>query len=463
MKKILFLTIFFIGLLQSNALFASKTILPKTFKEKPHYAYFLDFFSSTDILVHQKAIDHISENWIESDEILLVDTLYFIKDHRIRRQLLKILEEKTTLKNRDSYNTWYATIWNKPATYNNDYFTFKAKLHSFIDHKFPKYFYQRAHQSLIRLDEVRWGGVRQDGIPPLRNPKMIAANDAKYLDDSNIIFGIEINGDFRAYPKRILAWHELFTDTVGNIPVAGVYCTLCGTVILYKTKHNGVHYNLGTSGFLYRSNKLMYDQKTQSLWSTTLGKPVIGPLANKNIQLEYLSVVTSTWGTWKKAHPNTKVLSINTGHKRNYDEGIAYKSYFATDKLMFNIPKLDYRLNNKDEVLVIKNPSVSDEIIAIASNFLKQNSIYYDKINQTPFVIFTDKSGAHRAYFNEALVFKKYYPHKHEVIDQKGITWEVHENYLRNKITNTKINRLHSYSAFWFGLQSQYPNLRLVK
>ena len=461
MKKILFLTIFSIALLQSNSLLAATKTT--SLKEKPHYAYFLDFFTSTDILVHQRAIDYIIENWTESDEILLVDTLYFVRDHRIRRQLHKILEEKTTLKTKDSYNNWYASIWNRPSAYTKNYFTFKAKLHSFIDPKFPKYFYQRAHQSIIRLDEVRWGGVHQDGIPPLRNPKMISANEVTYLADSNVVFGIEINGDFRAYPKRILAWHELFTDTVGNIPVAGVYCTLCGTVILYKTMHKGIHYNLGTSGFLYRSNKLMYDQKTQSLWSTTLGKPVIGPLVNKNIQLEYLSVVTSTWGAWKKAHPNTKVLSINTGHQRNYDEGVAYKNYFATDKLMFNIPKLDHRLNNKNEVLVIKAPLESDEVIAIASKFLKQNSIYYDKINQRSFVIFTDKSGAHRTYFNEGLIFKKYNSSKHEVVDQNGITWEVHENFLKNKTTSTKINRLHSYNAFWFGFQSQYPKARLVK
>jgi len=74
-----------------------------------------------------------------------------------------------------------------------------------------------------------WGGVRQDGIPPLRQPKMIDAKDATYLEDDNIIFGIEVNGDVRAYPKRILAWHEMFVDSVGGTNFAGVYCTLCGT------------------------------------------------------------------------------------------------------------------------------------------------------------------------------------------------------------------------------------------
>ena len=116
---------------------------------------------------------------------------------------------------------------------------------------------------------MRWGGVKQDGIPPLRQPNMVSAAEADYLQNDNVVFGIAINGDARAYPKRILAWHEMFIDNIGGIDFAGVYCTLCGAVILYKTRHEGIEHKLGTSGFLYRSNKLMYDQDTQSLWNTT--------------------------------------------------------------------------------------------------------------------------------------------------------------------------------------------------
>ena len=204
--------------------------------------------------------------------------------------------------------------------------------------RFDQYFRNRQSSARIRLDEVRWGGVLQDGIPPLRDPEMIPASQATYLEDGNIIFGIEINGDARAYPKRILAWHEMFTDTIGGVDIAGVYCTLCGTVIPYKTNSGGVDYKLGTSGFLYRSNKLMYDQATQSLWSTVRGEPVIGPLVDQGIALEHLSMVTTTWAEWLRRHPDTTVLSLNTGHRRDYGEGVAYQSYFAGDQLMFNTP-----------------------------------------------------------------------------------------------------------------------------
>jgi len=105
--------------------------------------------------------------------------------------------------------------------------------------------------------------------------------------------------------------------------------------ILYHTEHAGTVHELGTSGFLYRSNKLMYDRATQSLWSTLRGEPVIGPLVGQGIRLARGSVVTTTWGEWRRRHPHTSVLSIDTGHTRDYAEGAAYRDYFATDALMF--------------------------------------------------------------------------------------------------------------------------------
>ena len=122
-----------------------------------------------------------------------------------------------------------------------------------------------------RFDLMKYNGevLFKMGIPLLRNPTMIKASQASYLDDNDIVFGIEMNGDVCAYPKRILAWHDMFTDTIGGVDITGVYCTLCCMVIPFRSQHKGVKHVLGTSGFLYRSNKLMYDKATQSLWSTT--------------------------------------------------------------------------------------------------------------------------------------------------------------------------------------------------
>ena len=297
---------------------------------------FETLFESTSRRDTLLALNEIETNW---DNAYLVQAIEFIslsRDYPTSQKILEILKKHTGKEYGFGLSDWFYWIWNQPQNISSDYAQFKANLYKNIDPRFERYFIDRQNKALIRLDEIRWGGVVQDGIPPLRNPKMIAASQADYLDDDNVIFGIEINGDARAYPKRILAWHEMFVDKVGGVNIAGVYCTLCGTVIPYKTEFKGTNHALGTSGFLYRSNKLMYDQATQSLWNTLTGKPVVGPLINKGIELEHLSVVTTTWGEWKRRHPDTSVLSLKTGHRRDYGEGVAYQEYFATDNMMFN-------------------------------------------------------------------------------------------------------------------------------
>ena len=279
------------------------------------------------------------------------------------------------------------------------------------------------------------------------------------MGDDDIVFGIEVNGDVRAYPKRILAWHEMFTDTVGNVDVTGVYCTLCGTFILYDSVHAGVKHNLGTSGFLYRSNKLMYDAKTQSLWNTLKGEPVIGPLVGKNIQLDHRSVVTTTWGKWKKLHPNTKVVSLDTGYRRNYDEGVAYHDYFATDDLMFNTPYRDSRLANKQEVLALRFKGQFGTL-AINTDFLDRNPVYMGKLDQQPFVVITDESGANRVYDPGDLKFVK--RDINHVTDATGTKWKISEAKLIAS-DGRELKRLPYHRAFWFGWQAAFPETELIK
>lgn len=190
----------------------------------------------------------------------------------------------------------------------------------------------------IRLEEIVWGGVPAlNGIPSLDDPELVAAADAAYLKPDDLVFGVSINGDARAYPLRIMGWHEMFNDVVGGQPVALAYCTLCGSGILYDTSVEGQEepFVFGSSGLLYRSNKLMYDQQTKSLWNQFTGEPVTGELAHSGIQLKTLPVAITTWQAWQAANPATRVLSINTGFRRDYDSGVVYRDYFASPDLMF--------------------------------------------------------------------------------------------------------------------------------
>ncbi len=181
---------------------------------------------------------------------------------------------------------------------------------------------------------VSWGGVNIDArpydttdeicdcIPAADNPALSTATEATWLKDEDIVFGIEVNGVTRAYPRRIMEIREMVNDTLGGRDLAIPYCTLCGAAQAYFTDDlpDGVERPiLRTSGLLIRSNKVMYDIETYSVFDTFLGKAVTGPLAEKGVQLDQASVVTTSWGAWKAAHPDTTVLIEALALGRDYD------------------------------------------------------------------------------------------------------------------------------------------------
>jgi len=422
---------------------------------------FFELLVNDDPIQVNLHLKYIENNWNKNLVPMTIETLNYAQSSKVRNKLDELIKSVAPSSAHSDSNQLFQWAWNQDLTAPQGYADFKAELYSNIDHPFYGYFHDRQDLARIRLDEIRWGGVIQDGIPPLRNPEMISVQEADYLEDDNVVFGIEINGDVRAYPKRILAWHEMFTDTIGGVEIAGVYCTLCGTVIPYKTNHKGKQYTLGTSGFLYRSNKLMYDKDTQSLWSTTKGTPVVGPLVDKGIELEYESVVTTTWGEWKRRHPNTTVLSLNTGHRRDYGEGVAYNNYFSTDRLMFNTPFNDDRLANKREVLALRFPAAPNQQLAIDTDFLSKKPVYKNNIGAQSFIVLTDKTGANRVYDPKDVDFTSY-DGDQTVTDANGNKWTLSESDLKSD-NGQRLARLPYHRAFWFGWRAAYPETKLIK
>lgn len=408
----------------------------------------------------------IAKNWDDSYAIMILELFQLElmspspREPRARLLLSLLAQGTGQLIRAQDVDAWYRWIWESDLGEHPQYAEFKATLYSALDPNFRAYFHDDPPPT-IRLNEIRWGGVRRDGIPSLRNPAMIFADEATYLDDDDVVFGIKVNGDARAYPKRILAWHELFTDTIGGTPVSGVYCTLCGTMIVYQTTVNGVNHLLGTSGFLYRSNKLMYDQETSSLWSTMTGRPVVGPLADRGIELKPLPVVTTTWKQWRSLHPKTVTLSLETGHTRDYSEGAAYQEYFSTDKLMFTVPKLDLRLPNKAEVLALRFADAPDEQLAIAVDFLAATPVYHNALGDKTFVVFSDNSGANRIYETDGVQFTSWNG-RDTATDRDNQKWNVTESHLSLEVGGKKLNRLPAHRAFWFGWFAAFPKTKLI-
>ena len=299
----------------------------------------------------------------------------------------------------------------------------------------------------IRLEEIVWGGVPVDGIPSLDYPKLIAAKDASYLKDSDPVFGVSINGDVRAYPLRIMGWHEMFNEVIGGVPVALAYCTLCSAGILFETDVKGRKKPLvfGSSGFLYRSNKLMFDRETDSLWNQFTGEPVSGPLVKSGIKLKIRPVTIASWKSWKKAHPGTKVLSLDTGYKRDYGSGVVYSDYFSSPDLMFPAFVRDEGvLKRKDYVFGIRE---LDAARAWPLSAFKSGKVINDEFAGRPIVLAGDASSRTvRAYERGA---NKFSASGDLSLKSGGDIWQITEEALIGP-SGEKLERVPGHLAFWF-------------
>ena len=399
-------------------------------------------------------------NWSQSIVSPLAEIMIVTEKPKLLFEINQFLKRQTKVNPGSHGLDWLQWAWKQNTPQPNWYANFKADLYQLIDERFHTYFYDRAQPNSIRLDEIIWGGVKQDGIPPLRFPALLEADDANYLSDDDIVFGIVHNNIPRAYPQRILGWHEMVVDQFGQDTITGVYCTLCGTMIAYNNRSTIGHHDLGTSGFLYRSNKLMYDQKTQSLWSTIEGKPVIGPLVNKGIQLDMLPVVTTTWKDWKSQYPESNVLSIQTGFSRNYTAGAAYKKYFSHDNLMFPVPLSDSRLRNKDVVFVIRSFD-KKQPIAFEKSYLIKKQVVHHTVADDNIVIITNKQGKTMAYNSDNYIFKLM--SNGQLVDQFEGVWELQEESLQHVDNNTTLAQLPGHEIFWFAWVNVFPKTALIK
>ncbi len=383
---------------------------------------------------------------------------------RVWRRLMRFVEQQTGQRFRGEVDRLQHWIWEQPYDPHPDYALFKGEWYAAIDTRFRSFF-PRSVATTIRLDEIDWGGVVVNGIPPLAYPQTLPAAAAEYLDDDHIVFGIAVNGEARAYPKRVLAWHEMALDRLGGVELTIVYCTLCGTVIPYESVVDGRHITIGTSGFLYRSNKLMFDDETKSLWNTFEGVPVVGPLVGSGLRLRHRSVVTTTWEEWRRSHPETTVLSLETGHRRDYSEGAAYRDYFATDRLMFQVPQVDERLRNKDEVVVmlLADAAGARHPLAIAARFLGDNRVYQTEHAGHRLVVVTSARGANRVYAAGADRFARLLDDG-RVADVAGGVWRVTEDALvADADPQRRLPRVAAQRAFWFGWYSQFPDTALIR
>lgn len=205
--------------------------------------------------------------------------------------------------------------------------------------------------SLVPEEEIHLGGPPRDGIPSIDRPVFVRAGDADFLADADRILGLVRGGRVKAYPIAIMNWHEVVNDRLGGESVAITYCPLCGTGVAFVSNRDGRQLSFGVSGLLYNSDVLLYDRETESLWSQLRMQAVAGPL--KGERLTALPLTHTSWRAWRQAHPETLVLSTETGFDRDYRRD-PYTGYAENSDLYFPVSAKSRRYHAKERVLGVE-------------------------------------------------------------------------------------------------------------
>ena len=211
----------------------------------------------------------------------------------------------------------------------------------------------------------------------------------------------------------------------------------------------------GSSGFLFRSNKLMYDQQTLSLWNHMRGEPVVGPLADSGIRLAVRPVVTATWRDWLQLRPDTLVLSLDTGHVRDYTPGRPYGPYYASPDTMFPVSPRDPSLPPKDLVFVLRLPGAA-KVYPLAA--LAREPLVHDTVAGTAVVVVSrTATRTVRAYERGG---RRLAPglDPETLRDEQGHVWTVHEDALVDARTGARLARVPGHLAYWFGWFAFHPD-----
>lgn len=311
----------------------------------------------------------------------------------------------------------------------------------------------------IPSDEVFSGGPGKDGIPSVDSPNFISPAEVNFLNNEDLVVGIVVNDEARAYPHEILDWHEIVNDDIGDVSVALTYCPLTGTAIGWNRNVNGMQTTFGVSGKLYNTNLIPYDRQTDSYWSQISMSCVNGELINTVI--ETYPVIETTWGTWKAMYPNTKVMNTDTGFNRNYGQ-YPYGDYRTNhNNIIFPVNPKDDRLPAKERVLgVLENGSNK----AFSINEFETPKVIEENIGGRELVIIGSKTDNFIvAFYNNGLNNLSINFDNFPVIaiDEAGNQLDISGKIVAGPLANSTLESPTAFIGYWFSFGAFYPGIGL--
>lgn len=299
-----------------------------------------------------------------------------------------------------------------------------------------------------------------DAIPPLDTPKYDAAAAGDWLDLDDLVIGYEgANGGAWAYPLKILNFHEIVNDDLDGIPVLISYCPLCRSGVVYDRRLDGRELTFGNSSALYENDLVMFDRETNSYWWQVAGRAIVGTLTGE--QLDVLPAITTTWGSWRDEHPDTLVLSRETGFVRSYaaDPFGSYRESVNDEKFPFPVSAdaLDGRLAAGDEVLGV---IVSGESRAYSLRALGDAAVN-DELGGQPIVVLSSddgpSGGAYRPVVDGNLLTFAFEDGSY-VDAETGTRWNLSGEAVKGELKGTTLDRLPSRYTFWFAYIGAFPD-----
>jgi hypothetical protein len=330
----------------------------------------------------------------------------------------------------------------------------------------------------VPYSDILSGGPPKDGIPALNDPQFVSVSDAEaWLKPAEPVILVQVGEDARAYPIQILIWHEIANDTVGGEPLVVTFCPLCNTAIAFKRTVQGQVLDFGTTGRLRYSNLIMYDRQTETWWQQATGEAIAGELTGT--QLEFYPAAIISWGDFKTAHPNSQVLSRETGYPRDY----GHNPYIGYDDVnnppfLYQGPITPGQLPPVARVLTI---NLNGEAVAYPYETLEKIGVANDTVGGEAVVVLwqsgtvspldssTTASGRDvgtaaafsRIADRQVLTFVS---NDGSIEDKEtGTTWNVLGTAISGPLTGTQLTPVVSINHFWFSWAAFRPGTRIFQ
>jgi hypothetical protein len=298
-----------------------------------------------------------------------------------------------------------------------------------------------------------------DAIPPIDEPIYDPVSGGDWLAPTDLVLGYVAGGQAYAYPFKILNFHEIVNDVIDDVPVLISYCPLCRSGVVYDRRIDGQTVSFGNTSALYESDLVMVDRATGSYWWQVAGKAIVGPLTDTS--LEPLPSEIDTWRNWRTIHPDTLVLSRDTGFARPYAND-SFANY--TESLDTNDPPFSFGTTSTDGRLAANALVVGLELDGTVRAYPIDDleAPINDVVGTTPVVIFPTDGGAvaYRASVDGVpLVFAA---GADGIVDEDtGSRWTSDGMAIVGGLAGTRLERVPMRTTFWFAFIGAFPETEI--